>query len=96
MSPSLTSEPVAPHSPVLTPVLATAIVTYLDRSVSAHAESAALTFVGDAVVVDDGKTYTGQTAIAAWLSASIAEFEDTTTQLSVDRDAASNSTRTAV
>ncbi|TFD47710.1 nuclear transport factor 2 family protein [Cryobacterium frigoriphilum] len=82
MSPSLTSEPVATQSPVL----ATAIVTYLDRSVSARPQSAALTFVDDAVVVDDGKTYNGQAAIATWLSATAAEFEYTTTQLSITSD----------
>ncbi|MFC5930677.1 nuclear transport factor 2 family protein [Cryobacterium melibiosiphilum] len=82
MSPSLTSEPVATQSPEL----ATAIVTYLDRSVSARPQSASLTFVDDAVVVDDGKTYTGQAAIAGWLSATAAEFEYTTTRLSVGSD----------
>ena len=87
MSPSLTSEPVVTQGHVAqAPALATAIVTYLGRSISARPQSAALTFADDAVVVDDGKTYTGQAAIAAWLSDTAAEFEYTTTQLNTKSD----------
>ncbi|MFO7689484.1 MAG: hypothetical protein R6W83_02870 [Cryobacterium sp.] len=69
--------------------LPTAIVTYLERSVGPRPQSAALTFVDDAVVVDDGKTYTGEAAIAAWLTSTATALELTTTQLRVDRDDAS-------
>lgn len=93
MSPSLTSENVAqpPASePTAEPTaLPTAILTYLERSVSARPQSAARTFNDGAVVVDDGKTYTGEAAITAWLSAASAEFEYTTTQLSWARTEAS-------
>ena len=82
MSPSLTTEPVVTQSPLL----ATAIVTYLDRSGSGRPQSAALTFVDNAIVVTDGTTYTGRAAIAAWLSDTAAELEYTTTQLSLGSD----------
>ncbi|TFD50844.1 nuclear transport factor 2 family protein [Cryobacterium sp. Hh7] len=65
-----------------------AIVTYLERSASAKPASARATFVENAVVVDDGKTYTGERAITAWLAGSAAEFEYTTTLLRTEKDEA--------
>ncbi|GEP26115.1 nuclear transport factor 2 family protein [Cryobacterium levicorallinum] len=66
-----------------------AIVTYLERSASAKPTSAQATFVENAVVVDDdGKTYTGEPAITAWLAGSAAEFEYTTTLLRTEKDEA--------
>ncbi|TFD64367.1 nuclear transport factor 2 family protein [Cryobacterium ruanii] len=63
-----------------------AITTYLERSVSAKPASARATFAENAVVVDDGKTYTGEAAIAAWLAETVTEFEYTTTQLRIEKD----------
>ena len=70
-------------------LLPMAIVTYFERSVSAKPASARQTFVENAVVVDDGKTYTGEAAIATWLTGSAAEFEYTTTLLRTESDASS-------
>ena len=94
MSPSPTSPSDLSPSPVpATPSgaarpgeLPTAIVTYLHRSVSARPQAAALTFVDDAVVVDDGTSYSGRAAIAAWLTDTAAQVEYSTTQLRVERD----------
>ena len=97
-SPSVTSPsvvlpsaapPAAPRASTRPGELPTAIVTYLQRSESARPQAAALTFVDDAVVVDDGTTYSGQAAITAWLIATTAAFEYSTTQLRVERDDAS-------
>jgi hypothetical protein len=63
-----------------------AIMTYLERSASPKPAAAAATFTENAVVVDDGTTYTGEGAIGAWLVATKAEFAYTTTQLSADKD----------
>ena len=63
-----------------------AITTYLERSESAKPASASHAFVETAVVVDDGKTYTGMPAIAAWLAGNAAEFEYTTTLLRTETD----------
>ena len=66
--------------------MAMAITTYLERSASARPASARATFTENAVVVDDGKTYTGEAAIAAWLVETTAEIKYTTTQLRIDKD----------
>ena len=66
-----------------------AIMTYLERSASAKPASAGATFTENAVVIDDGKTYTGEKAITAWLAGSAAEFEYTTTQLRTEKDESS-------
>ena len=65
------------------------ITTYLERSASPKPASARATFTENAVVIDDGKTYTGETAIAAWLAGSVAEFEYTTTLLRTETDQSS-------
>ena len=65
------------------------ITTFLERSASAKPASAGATFTESAVVVDDGKTYTGGAAIAAWLAGSVAEFEYTTTVLRTETDESS-------
>ena len=84
---SLTTQSPSTQSPTTqSRVLPMAIVTYLERSVSAKPASARQTFVENAVVVDDGKTYTGEAAIVAWLAGSAAEFEYTTTLLGTETD----------
>ena len=63
-----------------------AITTYLERSASPKPASARQTFIENAVVVDDGKTYTGEAAIVTWLAGSAAVFEYTTTLLRTESD----------
>lgn len=63
-----------------------AIVTYLERSASPKPAGAGAAFTENAVVDDDGKTYTGEAAITAWLVDTKAEFEYSTTQLRVEKD----------
>jgi len=82
MSQSLTEQSLTERSQAL-PM---AITTYLDRSASAKPASATQTFTENAVVVDDGKSYTGELAIAAWLADTAIEIETTTTQLGVEKD----------
>lgn len=77
MSPSLTEQSRA---------LPMAITTYLERSASAKPASASQTFTENAVVVDNGNTYTGESAIAAWLADTAAEIKTTSTRLHVARD----------
>ena len=72
------------------------IVTYLERSASARPASARATFTENAVVVDDGTTYTGESAIAAWLAGSVAELEYTTTLLRTQTDESSTTVVTRV
>ena len=69
-----------------THALPMAITTYLERSASANPASASRTFLENAVVVDDGKSYVGEAAITAWLAGSAAEFEYTTTLLRTEKD----------
>ena len=72
------------------------ITTYLERSASATPASAKATFTENAVVVDDGKTYTGELAITAWLVGSVAEFAYTTTLLRTQTDGSSTTVVTRV
>ncbi|MDJ0350287.1 hypothetical protein [Cryobacterium sp. PH29-G1] len=88
MSESLTAQPVTAQ-PVTAHALPMAITTYLERSASAKPASARHTFTENAVVVDDGKTYTGEAAIATWLAGNTAEFEYTTTLLRTAKDESS-------
>jgi ketosteroid isomerase-like protein len=54
------------------------ITRYLDAH-RVHDTSTALgAFAGDAVVVDDGKTYAGTAAIERWLTAAASEYTYTT------------------
>ena len=87
MSQSLAAQSLAAQSlTTQSRALPMAITTYLDRSASAKPASARATFTENAVVVDDGKTYTGEAAIAVWLAGTAAEFEYTTTQLRIEKD----------
>ncbi len=63
-----------------------AIATYLERSTSAKPAAASQTFTEFAVVVDNDHTYTGQDAIAAWLTDTAGELAYTTTRLHLKRD----------
>ncbi|MCY7404652.1 MAG: hypothetical protein LH475_08510 [Cryobacterium sp.] len=88
----LTAEPLTAQPLTAQPLIAQsralpmAITTYLERSASAKPASARQTFTENAVVVDDGKTYTGEAAIAAWLAGTATAFEYTTTLLRTEKD----------
>lgn len=55
------------------------VVSYLDAHANRQADRAAAAFARDAVVVDDGRTYTGIEQIRAWLERSSSEWDYTTT-----------------
>ncbi len=76
----------APAPTAQSNALPMAIVTYLERSVSAKPAGASQTFTENAVVVDNGHTYTGAAAIAAWLVDTAAEVTYTTTRLHTEKN----------
>jgi ketosteroid isomerase-like protein len=60
------------------------IIDYLDRRVSEDATSAADLFTDDAVVFDEGHTYTGPEQIREWIRASLTKYRYTVTFLSAE------------
>jgi len=57
------------------------VVAYLDaHDERRHADTAA-TFAADATVLDDGNTYEGIDAIAAWIARSSSEYSYTSTRI---------------
>lgn len=62
------------------------ITRYLDAQRSRTAGAVADVFTPDAVVVDDGRTYTGADEVTGWLGSAAAEFTYTTTLTAARRD----------
>ena len=67
------------YEPFKAETLPSVVTTYLEAHVNHHYDRAAATFTPDAVVIDDGHTYTSIKQIRPWLERSSTEWEYTTT-----------------
>lgn len=70
------------------------IISYLNRRVSEDPTSATDLFADDAIVSDQGNTYTGRDQIRAWIRDSLTEYHYTVTFLSAEANDGSGFTVT--
>jgi ketosteroid isomerase-like protein len=68
-----------------TPELSPAIDHYFELMGGADKTRTIDVFTGDAVVLDDGRTYTGRDEILGWLGGAASEFSYTSTRLSAEQ-----------